>query len=73
MEGVVVTARKAGAKLSISVISDAQGHYSFPTDRLEPGQYSLTIRAIGYELSNKVAADAARLIPLTQVSLDVVC
>src|SRR5947207_14125435 len=59
MEGVVVTARKAGAKFSVSVVTDAQGRYSFPADRLEPGQYSLTIRAIGYELSNKVAADAA--------------
>src|SRR5205085_12109382 len=59
MEGVVVTARKAGAKLSISVVTDAQGRYSFPADRLEPGQYALTIRAIGYELNGKPAADVA--------------
>src|ERR1700704_1058663 len=59
MEGVVVTARKAGAKLSISVITDAQGRYSFPADRLEAGQYSLTIRAIGYDLSGKPTADVA--------------
>ena len=59
MEGVVVTARKAGAKLAISVISDAQGHYSFPADRLEPGQYSLTIRAVGYDLNGKPTADVA--------------
>src|ERR1700704_4173784 len=51
MEGVVVTARKAGAKFSVSVVSDAQGRYSFPADRLEPGQYSLTIRAAGYGLA----------------------
>ena len=37
MEGVVVTARKAGAKFSVSVVTDAQGRYSFPADRLEPG------------------------------------
>jgi streptogramin lyase len=59
MEGVVVTARKAGAKFSISVVTDAQGRYSFPADRLEPGQYSLIIRAVGYDLSGKATADVA--------------
>src|SRR5437016_8272022 len=59
MEGVVVTARKAGAKLSISVVTDAQGRYSFPANRLEPGQYALTIRAIGYDLGSKASADVA--------------
>ncbi len=59
MEGVVVTAKKAGAKVSISVVTDAQGRYSFPTDRLEPGQYSLTTRAVGYDLGGKPTADVA--------------
>ncbi len=59
MEGVVVTAKKAGAKLSISVITDAQGRYSFPADRLEPGQYNITMRAVGYDLSGKPTADVA--------------
>jgi streptogramin lyase len=59
MEGVVVTAKKAGAKFSVSVVSDAQGRYSFPANRLEPGQYSLTIRATGYDLSGKATADVA--------------
>jgi len=59
MEGVVVTAKKAGAKVSVSVITDAQGRYSFPAGRLEPDQYSLTIRAVGYELSGKPTADIA--------------
>jgi streptogramin lyase len=59
MEGVVVTAKKVGAKLAISVITDAQGRYSFPSDRLEPGQYALTIRAVGYELNAKPTADVA--------------
>jgi virginiamycin B lyase len=59
MEGVVVTARKAGAKFSVSVVSDAQGRYSFPADRLEPGQYSLTIRAVGFDLGGKPTADVA--------------
>ena len=59
MEGVVVTARKDGAKLSVSVITDAQGHYSFPANRLEPGQYSIKIRAVGYDLTGKPTAEVA--------------
>ena len=59
MEGVVVTARKDGAKFSVSVISNAQGKYSFPANRLEPGKYTITMRAVGYELSGKASADVA--------------
>ena len=59
MEGVVVTARKAGARFSVSVATDAQGRYSFPANRLEPGQYSLTMRAVGYELDGKPTAEVA--------------
>ena len=50
MEGVVVSAKRAGGTVTVSVVTDATGHYSFPAARLEPGQYALTIRAIGYEL-----------------------
>src|SRR2546423_1639785 len=37
MEGVVVTARKAGGKFSGSVVTDAQGRYRFPAGRVAPG------------------------------------
>jgi virginiamycin B lyase len=50
MEGVVVSAKKAGSTITVSVVSDAQGHFRFPADRLEPGAYALRIRAAGYEL-----------------------
>lgn len=50
MEGVLVSAKRAGATITVTVVSDAHGRYSFPQDRLEPGQYSLRIRAVGYEL-----------------------
>ena len=50
MEGVLVSAKKAGSTVTITVVSDAQGHYSFPAAKLEPGQYSLRIRAVGYDL-----------------------
>ena len=50
MEGVLVTAKKAGSTISVTVVTDAQGRFSFPSDRLEPGKYALSIRAIGYVL-----------------------
>lgn len=57
MEGVVVTARKDGAKFSVAVVTDAQGRYTFPANRLEPGHYSIAIRATGYDLPGKPSAD----------------
>src|SRR3989454_2711779 len=50
LEGVVVSARKAGSPVTISVVSGAEGRYSFPAAKLEPGSYALRIRATGYEL-----------------------
>jgi virginiamycin B lyase len=51
MEGVLVTARRDGAKFDVTVVSDAQGKYSFPRTHLEPGTYALKIRAVGYDLA----------------------
>lgn len=45
MEGVLVTARKTGASIATTVVSDASGHYAFPRARLEPGSYAITMRA----------------------------
>ena len=59
MEGVVVSARKDGASVTVSVVSDNQGRYNFPADRLEPGQYTLDIRAVGYVLDGLDSADVA--------------
>jgi len=57
MEGVVVSAKKDGSTITVSVDTDAQGQYRFPADRLEPGHYTLKIRAVGYELDGAGAAD----------------
>src|SRR3954466_9867241 len=57
MEGVVVSARKDGATMTISVVTDNKGHYSFPAAKLEPGHYTLKIRATGYDLDGAPAAD----------------
>ena len=59
MEGVVVTARKDGSIVSVSVATDAKGHYAFPESRLEPGHYTLAIRAVGYDLAAPAAANVA--------------
>jgi virginiamycin B lyase len=59
MEGVLVTAKRDGATIRISVVSDAQGRYGFPADRLVPGHYTLTIRAAGYDLDAPQSADIA--------------
>jgi virginiamycin B lyase len=59
MEGVLVTAKRDGATIRISVVSDAQGRYGFPADRLVPGHYTLTIRAAGYDLDAPRSADIA--------------
>jgi len=50
MEGVLVTGRREGARFTVTVVSDARGQYFFPLDRLEPGPYAVSIRAVGYEL-----------------------
>src|SRR5438132_1999117 len=59
MEGVVVSARRDGSTISISVVTDAQGRFAFPAARLEPGHYSLKARAAGYELDGARTADVA--------------
>src|SRR5580698_4985585 len=50
MEGVVVSARKDGSTITVSVISDDKGHFNFPASRLDPGHYTISIRAVGYDL-----------------------
>ena len=57
MEGVVVSARKEGSTIRISVITDAQGQFSFPATKLEPGSYKISIRAAGYGLEGSSTAD----------------
>jgi virginiamycin B lyase len=59
MEGVLVTAKKDGSTIAVTVVSDAQGHYRFPAGRLEPGHYSLKIRAGGYDLDSPTSVDIA--------------
>jgi len=59
MEGVLVSARMAEGPLTITVVSDAQGRYRFPAEKLAPARYALSIRAVGYELESEKSADMA--------------
>ena len=56
MEGVVVSAKRDGSTISVSVVTNAQGRFAFPAARLEPGHYTLKARAAGYELDGARAA-----------------
>jgi streptogramin lyase len=51
MEGVLVSAKRNGSNKIVTVVSGADGTYSFPRNRLEPGRYDISIRAVGYVLS----------------------
>ena len=65
MEGVLVTAKKAGSTIATTVVTNKQGRYSFPASRLEPGEYTIKIRAVGYDLDGKGAAEVAADKPAT--------
>jgi streptogramin lyase len=73
MEGVLIGAKKTGSTIAYWVVSDARGEYRFPRDRMEPGKYAVSIRAVGYELpatSADVTAQPTRLdLQLQQVTL----
>jgi streptogramin lyase len=62
MEGVIVTAKKIGATIATSVVTDASGTFEFPASRLAPGSYALQIRAVGFDLTGTgtVTVDANR-------------
>ncbi|HWG07210.1 MAG TPA: carboxypeptidase regulatory-like domain-containing protein [Beijerinckiaceae bacterium] len=63
MEGVVVSAKREGGTITVSVVSDAQGEYHFPAGKLDPGKYDVTIRAIGYDLPAPASVDVGAQSP----------
>ena len=50
MEGVLVSAKKQGSSITVTVVSDQDGRYRFPNKKLSPGRYALSVRAAGYEI-----------------------
>jgi streptogramin lyase len=57
MEGVLVSAKRSGSTITVTVVTDSLGQCRFHRNRLEPGQYSLRIRAVGYELADPGAVE----------------
>src|SRR3954465_5786928 len=50
MEGVLVSLKKEGSTITTTVVTNDKGEYSVPNGRLDPGKYTITIRAPGYVL-----------------------
>jgi virginiamycin B lyase len=65
MEGVVVTARQGKSIVEVSVTTDADGRYSFPRTHLKPGQYTLSTRAVGYDIAAAAKATVSDIEPAT--------
>jgi virginiamycin B lyase len=57
LEGVLVSAQRGDSTISITVVSGADGRFSFPADKVPAGHYTLRIRATGYELDGAPTAD----------------
>ncbi len=59
LEGVLVNAKKG--IVTVSVATNAKGEFSFPADKVGPGDYAISIRATGYTLDGpktvSIAAD----------------
>ena len=63
MEGVLVSAKRDGSTITTTVVTNEQGVYSFPSARLEPGQYNVSIRAVGYVLDGPGSKVPVRVNP----------
>jgi len=63
MEGVLVSAKKNGTNITITVVTDAQGRYRFPRAKIDAGQYAMRIRAAGYDLTGRVTAEVSAQHP----------
>jgi virginiamycin B lyase len=65
MEGVLVSVKKAGSTITTTVFTDEKGRYQFPLSRLEPGHYTISIRATGYDLEGANSVDLPANDPVT--------
>jgi streptogramin lyase len=59
MEGVLVSVKKEGSTIATTVVTNDKGEYVFPADRLEPGKYTIAIRAAGYDLDGPKTVEIA--------------
>ncbi len=63
MEGVLVSAKRQGSTITLTVVSNDKGEYAFPAGRLEPGQYQISVRAAGFALDGAGSATVAAGTP----------
>ena len=54
MEGVIVSAKAPASTITVSVVSDNRGRYTFPAAKLAAANYNLQVRAVGYDLTAPV-------------------
>src|SRR5215204_1758375 len=69
LEGVLVSAKKAGGTITVTVVSDESGNFSFPAAKLSPGQYNLSIRAIGFDLEGPKQIEIGSTPVIAEVKL----
>jgi virginiamycin B lyase len=69
MEGVLVSAKRQGSTIAVTVVTNAKGEYSFPADRLDAGRYAIAIRAAGYNLDGPMAVDIAERAARADIKL----
>ena len=65
MEGVLVSARKAGSTITHTVVTDASGKFDFAPAAPAAGRYTISIRATGFELDSAAELD----IPASNVEV----
>lgn len=53
MEGVLVRLKREGSNKTVTVVSHADGRYAFPRNRVEPGRYAVSVRAVKYVLADR--------------------
>ncbi|OAI53787.1 hypothetical protein AYO46_00065 [Betaproteobacteria bacterium SCGC AG-212-J23] len=68
MEGVLVSAKRAGSTITVTVVSDAKGNYSFPAAKLAPGKYALKVRAAGFEYSGEASVPGSKDLALVKTN-----
>jgi virginiamycin B lyase len=63
MEGVLVSAKKKDSTMTVTVATDKSGHYQFPAAKLDAGSYTISIRAVGYDLDSPNTIDISAKSP----------
>jgi len=69
LEGVLVIARTPTTNALVSVTSNARGAYAFPAQRLDPGDYIISVRAVGFDESAGLDAPITVLPDTTTLDL----